>query len=258
MRWPENPRLAQVYDVECAGRWDHDFYLGVAAEVAADCVLDIGCGTGVFCVDLAAAGHRAIGVDPAAPMIDIARARAGGDQCQWILGTAADAPPNTADLAVMMGHVAQYFVDDDHWATTLSEVGAALAPGGRIAFEARNPAVNWEARWTEAATRQTLPHPDGGTFESWVQVVDTQGPAESYASTHEGHTILPDGDHLVSNETLRFRSRAEIEADLTRAGFIIEQQWGSWEGAPLTPDSSEMIFLARHDPDEPHGPGTSG
>ena len=243
--WPENPRLAEVYDVECAGRWDHDFYLNVAADIDASCVLDVGCGTGVFCVDVAAAGRRSIGVDPAEPMIDIARTRPGGDLCEWIVGDAGDAPADTADLVVMMGHVAQYFVDDEHWATTLSQIHRALVPEGRVTFEARNPAIDWASQWTEENSRGTHDHPRGGTFEAWVQVVDTTGPSDSYTSTHEGHTILPDGDHLVSSETLRFRSQAEIEASFTAAGFTIEQRWGSWRGTALTPDSREMIFLAR-------------
>lgn len=245
--WPENPRLAEVYDVECAGRWDHDFYLAVAADIDAACVLDVGCGTGVFCVDVAAAGRRAIGVDPAQPMIDIARSRPGGDAVDWIVGDAGDAPAGAADLVVMMGHVAQYFVDDDHWARTLRQVHRALRPGGRVAFESRNPVIDWASQWTEANSRGTLDHPRGGTFDAWVEVVDTHGSPHSYTSTHEGHTILPGGDHLVSRETLRFRSQAEIEDSLADAGFTIEQRWGSWRGTPLTPTSSEMIFLAaRH------------
>ena len=245
MRWPENPRLAQVYDVECAGRWDHDFYLGVAAEVAADCVLDIGCGTGVFCVDLAAAGHRAIGVDPAAPMIDIARARAGGDQCQWILGTAADAPPNTADLAVMMGHVAQYFVDDDVWAHELEQIRRVLVAGGHLAFETRNPAIDWASRWTRTNSTTTFPHPRGGEFTSWVEVQQVSEAADGYTITHQGNTMLPSGEHLRTLETLRFRSEGSVHTSLVAAGFLVADTWGGWDRSPVAPDLHELIVLAQ-------------
>lgn len=243
--WTENPRLVELYDVECAGRWDHDFYLALTAGLGAGCVLDIGCGTGVFCADVASSGRRAIGVDPAEPMIEIARGRPGGDRVEWIVGDAADAPPGEADLAVMMGHVAQYFVDDDHWLRTLQQIRRSLTGGGRMTFESRNPRIDWAGEWTKERSRSTLDHPGGGTFDTWVEVVDRSGSADSYTTAHEGHTVLPGGDHLVTRETLRFRAQTEIEASLDAAGFTIEQRWGDWERGPLTSTSREMIFLAR-------------
>lgn len=243
--WPEIPELAAVYDTECAGRWDHDFYLGIAAELDAATVLDVGCGTGVFCVDVAKQGRRSIGVDPAGPMLDIARNRPGGELVEWIEGTAVDGPTGECDLVIMMGHVAQYFVDDAGWAATLQTIHRLLRPGGHLVFEARNPAVDWAARWTEANSRQTLDHPDGGTFDSWVEVVDKAGSSDSYQMTHESHTVLPDGCHLCAAETLRFRSRDEIEASLSAARFDVEHLWGDWDRSPVADSSPEFIFVAQ-------------
>jgi 2-polyprenyl-3-methyl-5-hydroxy-6-metoxy-1,4-benzoquinol methylase len=76
--WTEDPRLAAVYDTECAGRADHDFYLALADELGARSVVDLGCGKGVFAVDLAQRGHAVVGVDPAGPMLEIARHRSAG------------------------------------------------------------------------------------------------------------------------------------------------------------------------------------
>lgn len=82
--WTEDPRLAALYDIECAGRWDHDFYLALAAELDAKSVVDIGCGTGVLAVDAAESGRSVLGVDPAGAMLDIARTRPGGERVDWI------------------------------------------------------------------------------------------------------------------------------------------------------------------------------
>ena len=101
--WTEDPRLAAVYDTENAGREDHDFYLTLADELGAGRVVDIGCGTGVFAVDLARRGHKVIGVNPAGPMLDIARRRSAGLDIDWIDGLADDVATGAADLAVMMG-----------------------------------------------------------------------------------------------------------------------------------------------------------
>ncbi|MBK5223563.1 MAG: class I SAM-dependent methyltransferase [Acidimicrobiia bacterium] len=155
--WTEDPRLAALYDIECAGRWDHDLYLALATELGAASVVDIGCGTGVFAVDAAAPGRRVIGVDPAVAMLDLARTRPGGERVEWIHGTADDIPDSCADLVIMMGHVAQYFVADDQWTHLLGQVRRMLMPGGHLAFETRNPLVDWSARWTHAPPRWASP-----------------------------------------------------------------------------------------------------
>jgi SAM-dependent methyltransferase len=199
----------------------------------------------VLAVELAQRRARVIGVDPAAAMLDIARRRPGGDAVEWVHGEAADAPSAAAELVVMTGHVAQYFVDDDDWARLLDDVHRILANGGRLAFETRNPAIDWAGRWTGARTTARYPHPDGGEFTAWVELVEQTGGRASYTTVHAGHTVLPDGTHVSCRESLRFRSREEIRASLTAAGFTVESTWGDWDRAPATPEHDELIVLAR-------------
>lgn len=243
--WTEDPRLAAVCDTESIGRHDHDFYLGLAAELGANTVVDLGCGTGVFAVDLARSGYAVIGVDPADAMLDVARNRTAGLEIEWIHGSADNVATDAADLVVMMGHVAQYFLEDDDWSHLLGELHRILHVDGRLAFETRNPAIAWEDRWTEAQTKATMPHPAGGEFTSWVQFEEKIGPPDSYVITHHGHTILPDGLHLTAVESLRFRSPAEVAKSVEAAGFTIEQTWGDWERSPFEAANTELIVLAR-------------
>lgn len=243
--WTEDPRAVATYDAETVGRWDHDFYLALAEELQARDVVDVGCGTGVFCVDLARRGHRAMGVDPAAAMLEVARTRPGGDLVTWIHGDAADVPSSSADLIVMMGHVAQYFLTEDDWASALADCHRILRDGGHLAFETRQPDRGWPTRWTRERTTTTLPHPDGGEFTSWTQVTDVVGPPTSFTLTHVGHTLLPDDSEVSHPETLRFRSQEEIQDSLAEAGFAVERLWGDWERGPVGPDSDELIVLAR-------------
>ncbi len=252
--WPEDPRLVAVYDVECAGRWDHDFYLALADDVSAEVVVDIGCGTGVFVTDLAQRGKTAVGVDPAEAVLAAAQQRVNdmglGSAVRLVHGDASSVGNDLGDLVIMMGHVAQYFLTDEAWQAVLSQAHRILRPGGHLAFETRNPLIDWAGEWTEANTKGTLPHPDGGEFTSWVQVVDVTGPPDSYTITHHGHTILPEGDlgggdeHVVASEQLRFRNRAEVERSLAEADFEIEQIWGDWKRSVWTPDSRELIVHA--------------
>jgi len=243
--WTDDPRAVATYDVECAGRWDHDFYLALADELGARSVVDIGCGTGVFCTDIAERGLTAIGADPAEAMLDIARARPGGDRVSWVHGTAAEVPTGAADLVVMMGHVAQYFLTEEDWAETLRHGRRILREGGHLTFETRNPDRRWPQRWTRARTLGTLPHPDGGEFTTWVELTEVVGPAASFVETHVGHTVLPDGSTFAHAETLRFRSESEIRDSLESAGFTLEHLWGDWDRSPVSAESDELIVLAR-------------
>src|SRR5699024_4339753 len=210
--WTEDPAVAATYDAENASRWDHDFYLDLARRLRAGRITDLGCGTGVLATDLAAAGHAVTGIDPAPAMLHVARARPGGPRVRWMQGTAADLPDDGADLVVMEGHVAQYFLTDAEWGSTLDHVHRTLRPGGYVAFESRNPAARAWERWTKEHTEGTYPHPDGGRFTSWSASVAV-ATADGYGAieTHEGHVVLPDGTHCVHQETLRFRPLELLE-----------------------------------------------
>ena len=54
-------RLAPLYDAFDRDRDDLTAYLGIAAELGAVRVLDVGCGTGCLAVLLAGSGHIVVG-----------------------------------------------------------------------------------------------------------------------------------------------------------------------------------------------------
>lgn len=244
--WPADPELAALYDIECAGREDHDYYLALAVRLGAGRVTDIGCGTGVLAVEMASAGHEVTGLDPARAMLDIARARGGGDRVTWVEGYAGALADSSADLVLMEGHVAQYFVADDAWGHVLAQAFRALAPGGHLAFESRNPARRaWEG-WTAEGTRATYPHPDGGAFTSWGEVERVVDHGDGrFTVTTAGVNLLPDGSRRDAVETLTFRTREHLEDSLAHAGFEVVRIAGDWDDSPASADSAELIVLAR-------------
>ncbi|HEY4267372.1 MAG TPA: class I SAM-dependent methyltransferase [Galbitalea sp.] len=236
-----DPRLAAVYDLENSGRDDIDFYLALAAEVGARDVVDLGCGTGVLAVDLAARGHSVTGIDPADAMLAIARERPGGQLVRWILGTASDLEPASVDLVVMTGHVAQVFLDDEEWAQTLRQIAGALRPGGRLAFESRNPSAEGWAGWNPVSTFATLTLPSGEAYDSWLDVTDVGAGFVSFL----GHNVFSsDGRDVAVPSTLRYRALDELAASLRAAGFTLERNYGDWDRSEATPTSRELILIA--------------
>jgi SAM-dependent methyltransferase len=225
-----HPRLAAVYDLVEGDRADLHPYLAVAAEIGASTIVDIGCGTGVLALQLADRGCSVVGVDPALASLDVARAKPGASRVRWIHGTAADLPPLQADLAVMTANVAQAIVDPGDWSDTLTAAHSALRPGGLLMFETRVPARQAWLRWTRDHTHQVL---DG--IETWCDLLDVTGPLVTFRWT----TVFPDSDRLTSTSTLRFRERAEVEADLVTHGFTVTDI----RDAPDRP-GREYVFLA--------------
>src|SRR5207302_1890293 len=147
-----DPRLVALYDSENKRGADTDFYVRLAADLAARTIVDLGCGTGLLTRELAGDGRQVIGVDPAPAMLSYARRQPGAERVRWVEGGSSALGTPEADLVVMTGNVAQVFLDDCAWATTLRAIHSALRSGGHLAFKSRNPADRAWERWNREAT----------------------------------------------------------------------------------------------------------
>ncbi|MEJ7742256.1 MAG: class I SAM-dependent methyltransferase [Nocardioidaceae bacterium] len=179
-----------------------------------------------------------IGVDPAAGSLDVAQAKPGADRVRWIHGDATSMPPMQVELATMTGNVAQAIVDEPDWEGTLRGVYAALRPGGHLVFETRDPAYRaWRGVEPFGVVQHRRRSPGVGEVESWVEVIDVDGPLVSFRTTW---VFAPDGQLLTSDSTLRFRERDEVEAALIAHGYAVDEV----RDAPDRP-GREYVFLAR-------------
>jgi len=232
----EHPRLAAVYDALDPDRSDLDAYVAIAEEQGARRVLDVGCGTGTFALLLAARGVEVVGVDPSRAFLDVARAKPGADRIRWIHGDAGDLPPFVADLATMTANVAQSIVSETDWGRTLRGIHDALGRSGRLVFETRDPGFEAWRTWNRDDSYCVTEIDGVGKVESWHDVTDVSGALVSFRST----CMFADGEAVVSESTLRFRTRSEVEADLTEQGYLLEEV----RDAPDRP-GRELVFVAR-------------
>jgi SAM-dependent methyltransferase len=241
-----DPRLVAVYDVlnPYLPGTQPEFYLGLAGELGARTVVDVGCGTGLVTQEFVRRGFTVVGLEPSAQMLAVARRRLGTERVRWINGDVASlgSSPGVrgADFAFMSGHVAQFFVTDESWACALEALHVALRRGGWLSFETRNPAMReWET-WT-AANRRTTADPAGGTIETWTEV---ESVADGVASCVNHYRFLDSEADVTARGALRFRTLDELERSLSIAGFRIERGYGDWDRRPLTEDSRELIVVA--------------
>lgn len=233
----DDRRLATLYDPLDPDRSDLDAYAAIVEELGATSVLDVGCGTGTFACLLADQGVGVIGVDPAGSSLEVARAKPGAERVRWLQGDATDLPPLQVDLATMTANVAQVFLTDEEWDTALRGVRAALRPGGHLVFEVRDPAREAWRDWTRDRTWVRLDLPGADPVEKWCEPLGVEAELVSFRWTH---VFAAEGTRIISDSTLRFRPRTDLERSLRQQGFTVVEV----RDAPDRP-GRELVFVAR-------------
>jgi SAM-dependent methyltransferase len=244
-----HPRLAALYDALNPSDGDLPAYLDVVAGLAAERVLDVGCGTGRLALLLAARGCDVVAVDPAAASLAVARSKPDADRVRWRDGDATCVTLTDRDVALMTGNTAQAIVEDEHWSRTLQAIHACLRPGGHLLFETRDPAARAWQHWTRAASHRVSDVPGKGSVERWVEVTAVDWPLVRFRWTW---VFASDGVRLTSTSTLRFRDRSEVVSDLDASGFDVLEVLE----APDRP-GEELVFLARRREPARHRAGTA-
>ena len=229
-----------AYDQLNASDEDYRFYAALADRLNAGRVVDIGCGTGVLATLLAHAGRHVVGIDPDPEMLRVARQRPGDDLVDWRCGYASDMDSESADLAVMSGHVSQVFLSAEQWHQTLQAIHGGLCPAGVIAFEMRNPSARaWEG-WHRAQTLRTV-ETNEGPVEFWHETTNVDLPLVTYDTISRN---VSTGETRSSPDTLAFRDEPALREDLARAGFAVISVYGDWDASPVLLTSPELILTA--------------
>ncbi|HEX5598200.1 MAG TPA: class I SAM-dependent methyltransferase [Micromonosporaceae bacterium] len=235
--------VAALYDLLNpwdGSRWPSDaFYTELV--MAADSVLDVGCGTGSMLKHARELGHSGYlaGIDPDVAALERARRRA---DIEWVEGVAADISwKQEFELATMTSHAFQCLIEDDEVRASLSAIRGALRDGGRFAFETRHPQARAWVKWHGSAP---------------TEVVDETGrvlrQSHSVESVIDGVVTLTetttDANGMILHAQrgkLRFLDVERLNAFLDESGFTIEAQYGDWRRGPITDESHQIITIAR-------------
>lgn len=135
----------------------------------------------------------------------------------------------------MTGNVAQAITDEVLWHGTLQRAREALRPGGHLVFETRDPEYRAWEEWNRADSHRVTEIAGVGAVETWLELLEIKGPLVSFRWTY----VFPDGDALMSDSTLRFRDRKEVEEALVAHGYVVDEV----RDAPDRP-GREFVFFA--------------
>jgi SAM-dependent methyltransferase len=134
-------------------------------------VLDAGCGTGRVAVELARRGHRVVGADNDASMLEVARQSPG---VRWEFADLAALSLGTAfDLVVAAGNV-MVFLAPGSEERVLARLAGHLRPGGLLVSGWRTDrlALATYERWVGAAGLEPLVRSATWSGEPWYAEAD--------------------------------------------------------------------------------------
>lgn len=233
--------IARLYDHFNGWAQDNEFYLALARETGGP-VLDLGCGTGLGAVRLAAEGFEVTGADPSLSMLAVARSREGTERVHWIhaSGQSLDLAQRFA-LIYMTGHAFQALLTDENALAVLRNAGRHLAPGGRLAFDTRNPAVREWVTWNPREWREVRQIPKLGLVEESGDTA--HDPATGIVTIDHIYRFLDQKEERRARLRIRFIDQPHLARLIGEAGLRARDFYGWWDRTDFGPESQEIIAV---------------
>jgi SAM-dependent methyltransferase len=240
-----------------------------AAPQPAERVLDLGCGTGNAAL-LAAARHATvIGVDPAARLLEVARARAAdaGLDAAFALGDGAAIPVEAGTVDVVVSVFGVIFEPDA--VAAAAELARVTAPHGRVVLTAWLPggAVGELVRMSRQTAMAALDAPPGPAPFAWHDQEALSGLLAPHgfevgverhahvftAPSLEDFLEVQMVDHPLSSASramLEAQGKSDVQAGIVdRAREILTEANEAADGFAVT--SAYVVATARRPPARP-------
>ncbi|HBX23366.1 MAG TPA: class I SAM-dependent methyltransferase [Desulfotomaculum sp.] len=180
-------------------------------------VLDVGCGTGHYTLDLAAQGLDVTGVDISRPMLEQARAKAqhAGLDIQFLEADAFQLPFNDQSFDAVIAVTVLEFAPD--LSTALRETLRVLKTGGRLVVGLIGRDSDWWRLYDEKSRRDPDNIFNRARFYILEELLaampgrDVQGKAVLF--------VPPDFDYTLEDQALAMETEA-VKSGRTDGGFI--------------------------------------
>ena len=242
--WHEDDRFWETfYPVMFhAGRWEAAADEAVEAAALLELpkgaeILDFCCGPGRHAIELANLGYGITGLDRTQRYLDIAREKAGevGVQATFVQGDARlHEWDRSFDAALSLYTSFGYFEDPGEDRMMLSNVHAALGPGGRILLDMSGKEV--VARAFAADSSEILA--DG------MKLTESRTVEPDWEWVRNTWVIEKDGQRHETTFRVRVYPGVELKAVLLSVGFSDVRLYGSLDGTPYDQQARREVAVA--------------
>ncbi len=208
-------------------------------------LLDAGCGTGRYAIELARRGYVVEGVDQSPELIDVARrsARQQPGSVSFRVGDLLALPDHRYDAILCRG-VLNDFVDPANREAVFSSFAAALRRGGVLILDVREWEATKDRKQREPLFRKSVETEQGKlTFTSITEL----DPERQQLLLFETHTLVSDaGEHSRDYRfVMRCWTRSELESAFERAGFGSVEFFGAYDPAIHAGTTDRLVAVAQ-------------
>ena len=208
-------------------------------------ILDAGCGTGRYSIELARRGYVVRGIDLSPQLIDVAR-QSTGDRHSSVSFAVGDiaAPDGRRYDAILCRGVLNDIVEDDRRDAVFDAFAASLRPGGVLILDVREWEASAQRKAREPVFRKRVSTSRGElTFES-VTALDSEN---RRLLISERHVLALDGRERASDSrfVMRCWTRDELDAALTRRGFTDAASFGAYDAGVEAGATDRLVTVAR-------------
>jgi SAM-dependent methyltransferase len=222
---------------------DGSFYLALTHQYPGP-VLDLGCGTGRITIPLARKDVSITGLDVMPAMLARAQTKAAELPITWIQADARTFELHTQFRLILdTGATLQHLLERDDHEAVLARVREHLAADGCVVFHTFAP---------HPTRLVDMPEHDWFAYEDQsgrrIRVSGTVGYEHRRQVFHED--AIRRWQDGAGQEVVRFAPLArrmffpqEFGLLLHYNGFRVEQQYGDWDGSPITNESQLMIAV---------------
>jgi SAM-dependent methyltransferase len=208
-------------------------------------LLDAGCGTGRYSIELARRGYLVEGVDVSPQFIDLAVRAAVAEKTRvtFSIGSIVTTEHRRYSGILSRGVLNDILADDEREAVFASFANA-LQPRGVLVLDVREWHTSAERKAREPLFRKRVCTDRGDLTFTSVSALD---PAKRCLVLSESHVLAHEGNERVSNHqfVMRCWERDELHKILTRHGFARLSFFGAYDPAIAAGATDRLVTVAQ-------------
>ncbi|MEM8534893.1 MAG: class I SAM-dependent methyltransferase [Chloroflexota bacterium] len=243
--------FVRYYDADYGTFTDDFFFYQELARRTDGPILELMCGSGRLLQPLLTSGHTVVGIDISSALLNLAQKKLNQlntSQARVVQGDIRNALPHGPfALAIIAINSFMHLDSTTDQLQVLHNMYEVLRPGGLVVLDLFNPDPHELLRQSgQLVLDKTFTLSHDICVQKWVsQSVDFATQTSQVMFMYDEISQVGNVHRTMLPFTMRWLYRYELEHLLARAGFVVEQVYGSYDLEEYTTESELMLTVAR-------------